>query len=190
MEEDFKKFKLDYQRKTITQFIVRSIWRRPDGISKLYKCHRSGLHKPKEGTEKFPKMNGLKKIQSYCPAEMYVKFFEDEKCVVDFQESHVRHNMCDPSELCHIYLDSSEREEIATKIQLGVPKNTIRVNQVLISQEKEDGNRLRMLRNQDIHNVATSYGIQNQYVLAFGDDLINVDAFAQIHASSILFYKK
>ncbi len=116
--DEFTKWRLNTQLESITQFIIRYNQKYSTFSTKLFVCHRSGMRLLKENSTKFPRRNGFKKLNTYCPAEIMVRISHvDGKCAATFVKTHMGHNVGDEKELRFIYLDKTERLELAANLK-------------------------------------------------------------------------
>lgn len=137
------------------------------------------------------KISGYKGLDGYCPSEIKVTQFDDGTCSVLYQKTHVGHAVGDKTELKHIYLSKSQKLKIASKIQSGVSVNQIRKQELLSKAQNESMDRLDLLNNHDIRNIAAKYkmNVVNSRRTRLLVDSSDTEIFLEENRDKILFYK-
>lgn len=150
-----------------------------------YICHRSGNYISKSKGLRHLKVQGSNKINGFCPASIKVHLTENRGCKVFFVDKHVGHE----NELGHLWLTSKEREELANKMTLKIPFNTI-LDEVRDTVEGSQLERIHLLTRKDLNNIEKSFNLQST-VIRHANDAISVEAWVQEMENSgcVLFYK-
>lgn len=191
---EFYEWKRNVEKETICQFIKMRRDQTKRETTSVFSCHRSGPYVPKMAEKiRRSKLQGSKKLNGFCPAEITVRENRaNGVCLSTYIKTHVGHAIADETELAHVYLNREERESIAEKIAAGMSFEQI-TNAMCVDGETDD--KLRLLSNHDLHNIAASYNLkvvrrrENSSANA-GPTATDVDEFASRYADSILYYKK
>ena len=89
----------------------------------FYICCRSGKYKentkPRITSKRRIYQKDSRKINDTCLSQMYVNNFEDGHVEVEYIPAHTGHTL-DHNEIKHLPLPACTREEVATKLSLGV----------------------------------------------------------------------
>ncbi len=189
--EDFHEWKKTIERTTFTSFRTRNSKQTNKEFLSQYTCHRSGLYEPRTPSrQRRLKQKGSKKINGFCPAEIAVRRSKtDGTCKVYYVQTHLGHTVCDKTELAHVFISKEERQNIAFKISAGIPYDKILKESVQLSQKNDGAERLRLLCNKDLHNIAASYRLKRPLAAASSAPA-TVESFVIEHTESILYYKK
>lgn len=178
------------QKKTITQFYHRNKWKSSSCVVYILHCHRSGLKMLKENSTKSPRHRDSKKLNAYCPAEIRVKVSNaDGACNVEYLSTHVGHTVQDVKELKYIFLEKTERLEIAAKLRKGMSRRVLREKESLANSEMEPGDRRSILTRFDLYNIAKSFSISKDNDLDASQDMVEVDAFVEKNKNIVRYYK-
>ncbi|KAJ8914484.1 hypothetical protein NQ315_002756 [Exocentrus adspersus] len=150
----------------------------------IYYCHRSGFYKSKNTGKRHLKVQGSRKIGKYCPSRIFLKIKENGEVSVKYIVSHVGHN----ADLCHINLSTKERRNLASKIALRIPFESI-LDEVRNSacNEKEI-RRLHLITRQDLRNIEKCFNLTSFRGIRHKNDATSVDSWAR-ESEAVLFYK-
>ncbi len=186
--EQFKEWKSGIEKLTITCFRQRTVKQLQTYTLRTYMCHRSGKFQPKSNRTRRLKTQGSKKINGYCPAEMKVSTDRrDGTCKVTYIRTHLGHNVGDLNELVHITLSREERLDIAAKISDGTPYGKI-LDETTIS-DRDQVDRLSLLSNKDLHNIAATFGLKYRPCDS-ATDLLNAETFVSQNPEWVVYYKR
>lgn len=156
-------------------FFNENNWKTSVDIVRRYRCHRSGNYVDKceqknSKRKRRLKVGGTKKLQSFCPAEYTIReSLCDKSCTVILQNVHVGHDIHDIKELQFARLSKAEKQDIAEKLILNVPENTILDN----IYHNGIPSRFIFTNKQDIRNIARKI---SRYILE--NDTAHVETLA------------
>ncbi|XP_050500770.1 uncharacterized protein LOC126880760 [Diabrotica virgifera virgifera] len=184
--DDFHTWKNQIERTTQSSFInEHGSYNTKDYKRLKYVCHRSGLFKSQSKGLRHLKTQGSHKINGYCPAEIIVKLLNDGTCEVEFVAQHIGHN----ENLGHLNLNQSEKEDLAAKIALKVPFESI-LDEVRNSVSGSEIDRLHLLKKKDLANIQACFNL-NKESIRHVQDAVSVEAWIKEVENSgcVLFYK-
>ena len=148
-------------------------------------CSRSGHFNSKSNGVRHLKIQGSKKINSYCPAGIEF-IFNGDLYNVKYIKTHVGHT----HELAHINLTDDDRLTIAKKLAMNIPMKSI-LNEIRDNISSESLDRIDLLTMKDIYNIEAAYNLQSSAV-RHQNDAVSVDSFVremQDQNSIVLLYK-
>ncbi|KAJ8937966.1 hypothetical protein NQ314_011653 [Rhamnusium bicolor] len=161
----FIKWKNDLEQKEETYFVKNSGIKRTSSFqTQKFCCHRSGNFQSQGKGKRRVKIQGSKKINSYCPAS--IKLTLDSItgiCSVVYLKTHVGHR----NELCHLTITKKQREVLAAKIAQKIPFNKI-LNEVRDSISNEKLERLHLLTRKDLLNIESSFNLNTSKIQTLG----------------------
>lgn len=182
--DEFLMWKQATERETVSSYVkMHGTYKTESHIKTKYSCHRSGKFIQKGKGKRHLKMQGSKKINAYCPAQMEV-VIEERKCSVKFLKTHVGHKQ----ELSHLNLTEEDRLEIAEKIQKNVPFDTI-LNDISDSLSGSQLERLHLLKKKDLHNIKKSLNLDSDAAKKIKKDTNTLETWIEEMKSIVLFYK-
>ena len=163
-KQKFDEWRIEIQRNTASQFAVRMVWKSSTGCNWRMQCHRTGKQpEEKDCRERFQKLSGSKKLNGFCPAEIVLhENSEDKTCRAVIQKTHVGHSNNSCEELKFLSLDKIEKSDIAAKLSVGVPINTILMN-YQSSTAGQQLERNEIINYDDIANIAAALGLNTKY---------------------------
>ncbi|XP_065219711.1 uncharacterized protein LOC135845174 [Planococcus citri] len=176
------------EKATVCKFLL--MCGEKNGI-KRYHCHRSGNFKSEGHNKRHLKTQGSKKIGSYCPAQI-VKYKHEENpnlpIKVEFLSTHIGHE----NDLCHVTLSPNTKQMVAAKLLQKVPAEAI-IDDVRDSVVSDNFERVHLLTNTDIYNIAKEFGITSEYQKDSNDGVSVAKFVTEMEKSngrsSILYYK-
>ncbi len=185
-------WKLDMERRTITQFVK---WYGHSASSQRnyrFVCHRFRIYNSRvneDERKRCLKLNGYKGLGGFCPAEIKVSISADGVCRVKYQKTHVGHRINDEMELKHMFLSKQEKLDIVAKIRRGMSKSQILKEQ--LARNNESSNRLSILSRQDVENIAASHRVvfENREPVQRDYNGVSTEALIAQHEDEILFHK-
>lgn len=158
--EEFLAWKSDVERKTNSVYLKTRY---------SYRCHRSGLFKPRGKNIRRLKTIGSCKINGYCPAVIDLRKCNDGTLEASFVSTHVGHK----NELKHIHLSKVERGKIAIQLASKKPRQEI-LKDIRMSISNQDLQRIHLINRKDIINIEKSFNlIEESEKHPF--DLISID---------------
>lgn len=182
--DEFLAWKQTMERETASSYVkMHGTYKTETHIKTKYSCHRSGKFVQKGKGKRHLKMQGSKKINAYCPAQMEV-VIEEHKCSVKFLKTHVGHKQ----ELLHLNLTEQDRTEIAEKISQNIPFDTI-LNDISDSLSGSQLERLHLLKKKDLHNIKQSLNLNKAAVKNTNKDMNSLEKWIEEMKSIVLFYK-
>lgn len=186
--EEFELWRTEMQRTFVTQFVQQSTGKTSNGSFKRFVCHRSGIYKDLskyQPRKRQLKNSGSKKIQGFCPAEIILKIQAD-KCLVQFQRTHVGHTIASEEEMRHIYLDKEFKKTIASKLLEGTSKSELL--ETYHVPEKLD--RLHKLKSRDIWNIIQNLRISNGKSVSSSKFVASVESVEKVLSTESLVIRK
>ena len=170
VDKGFLQWKANFEKKTGTFFYCSK--KKKGSARTYYKCNRSGFYSSVSKGLRHLKVQGTRKINSWCPASILVTS-TDGKVYVKFYKNHVGHE----TELKHISLPRSDRETIAGFISLGLRKNSI-LQRIRASWTDENMERIHLTSAKDLENIAKSFNLSCD-VKRDKNDLISVESLVE-----------
>ncbi|XP_054257441.1 uncharacterized protein LOC128985204 [Macrosteles quadrilineatus] len=191
-EDEFLKWKKCHEESEKSLFINRrGSYRSKYKKVTYYQCHRSGNYRTHLSSEcqrkRSMKIQGTKKINSYCPAKMKATTSMINGSVeVEFCKTHVGHQAL----LAHLSIPDDERQTIATKIAQKIPFDAI-IDEVQKTVTKEVTRR-HLLTKQDLRNIVREYSLDSECV-RHTNDAISVEKWVEMEIASdknsVIMYK-
>ena len=83
-----------------------------------------GNPNPRKTTEKRPHQKETRKLNSTCISRMYVNELKDGQITVKYVSAHTGHDL-GPQEVKYLPLPESTKQEVSTKISMGIPPERI-----------------------------------------------------------------
>ncbi|XP_022192257.2 uncharacterized protein LOC111050269 [Nilaparvata lugens] len=161
-EEDFSVWRSDLRKKYLVEYIKQNSTRvLSDGKRKAYLiCHRfqrsKDLLRNAEDRKRALKSKGYRGTTRSCPSRIEVVYNQDSSLSVTHWKDHLGHL----NELDHCSLDKSTKENLARRLQDGVPFQDIIDDMRLDGLDNDP--RVLLLAKKDLHNVVNSYNIAYQ----------------------------
>ena len=183
--EEFKEWKEELEREHGCSFVVaRGQVRKQDGETvQYYTCNRSGIYKPKRDKKRRTKSSGTRKIDNNCTASMKVTIKEGQ-VTSDTCLTHYGHEV----ELQHLNLPKGFRQEIAAKLKQGVKGEKI-IDDVR-DNVGMNFKREHMLEEQDLRNIAISFGVANQRHANDQESVLSwIEEWRGSDKNPVLYYK-
>lgn len=118
---DFDEWQMRVERETLNNYSIRSSQTYINYKSILYNCSRSGFYQSRSTGRRSVKATGTRKINGFCPAEIWLKIMPDGRCQVQFSSTHVGH----ANELAHMRLLDHKCESIIAAFDPNVPVSNI-----------------------------------------------------------------
>lgn len=173
--EEFHKWKKNTEVETKEIFIqVTACQKTASNIKHYYfSCHRSGNYMPTGNRQRHIKIQGSKKINAFCPASMKITELEDGSCTLQFTDTHVGHE----NDLGHLFLSSSERLEIASKIANKIPFDTI-LNEIRDSVTESNLERVHLLTKKDLYNIEKAFNLSEEG-MRHENDAVSIECWIQ-----------
>ncbi|VEN54487.1 unnamed protein product [Callosobruchus maculatus] len=149
-----------------------------------YVCHRSGIFKSESKKIRHLKVQGSHKINGYCP-EISGKILKNGICEVELVSQHIGHD----NNLGHLNLSKTAREDLAAKISLNVPFDSI-LDEVRDSISGDQIERLHLLTKKDLSNIQQCFNLNNESV-RHANDAISFEAWIKEVelTGTVLYYK-
>ena len=157
-------------------------------------CNRNGFQKIIENRKRKPNLKGSCKINTVCPARMYVTDYP-HKVTVDYIQTHTHSVAFDQTK--YLPMPKSIRNEISQKLSLGIPVNTI-LNDIrqnvgnLQSRENEEIKYYQFVNRKNIMDMKRK--ITDNIFKKHEDDATSTMLWVQylqaLTNSPVLLYKK
>ncbi|KAE9530121.1 hypothetical protein AGLY_011583 [Aphis glycines] len=126
-----------------------------------YKYHRNGNYISKGTGLRHLKTQGSNKINGHCPSRIDVTIYKlSNICTVKFIANHLGHG----NDLGHLPLNKDVRINIANEIRDNISNNSLE--------------RIHLLTRKDLHNIQTSYNLNNKAIL-HANDAISIESWVQ-----------
>lgn len=156
---EFLDWKKEMEHNTKSSFIKKNELKSAVGTFNYYfMCSRSGCYVPRGKGKRHLKIQGSNKINGRCPAQIVVnESINDGTCSVIYTETHFGHQ----TDLGHINLTVSQRENLALKIQQKIPFGSI-LDDVRNSVIDSNLERIHLLTKKDLHNIRQSVKLSNE----------------------------
>lgn len=186
--EEFQEWKLLTEKQTFSSFVNMHGFQKGANCKKIkYTCHRSGNIRKRGKNIRSIKTQGCNKINGYCPAEMSLTIEANNKCTVQFCNSHFGHRL--EEDMGHLFLSKSDRHNFASKIAANIPLQCI-LDEVRDSITNNKLERTHLLTKKDLYNIEKSFNL-NRSAVRHTNDAISVDAWVNELKlnGSVLFYK-
>ncbi len=201
-KEDFIKWKKQMENETKSKFIVSKKDNKRRRTS--FVCHRSGFPNLKlHNRLRRLKLQGSKKINGLCPAEVMMQESSHGKCAVTYVSTHVGHSLTAADELPHLFIKNEERDKIVSDIRKGVPRPRVlddRTEGIFAVESLNDlmstMDRMTILTSKDVRNIESKLNIRPNirpcYARDYADngDAKDQDYFISQFSECILYYKK
>lgn len=137
-----------------------------------YKCNRNGNYISK-GLRHL-KTQGSNKINRYCPSRIDATICKlSKKCTVKFITNHTGPD----NDLGHLPLYKDVRDNIASKMSQNIPFEHI-LDEIRDNISNNSLERIHLLTKKDLHNIQTSYNLNNKATL-HANDAISVESWVQ-----------
>lgn len=185
--EEFSQFKENEEVASVSDFIIQRKKRNAitEKCTTTYSCSRSGVYVSKSKNKRRLKLQGSKKLQTFCPAEIkLITNATSGKCEAIYLKTHIGHDS-DELNLAHVKIPISQQEDIATRIAAGVPYERIEMD---IASASESIAKYDLINKQDLRNIAQKNKLTKPETSH--NDVLNVEAFILEHADWVVYYKK
>lgn len=191
-EEKFKDWKLSVEKSDLNQF-VRDTGMKKTATGKfklVFNCFRTGTFQSRSETgERHEKLLGSNKINGYCPARIEATVFETGEVCIDYYKTHVGHT----NDLGRMRLPKPERDEIAQKLRLRIPPQSI-IDSIRDTTPIDGAaDRYHLLVKKDIRNIARDYHVEfDADAMRHKNDSTSVHSWVQEQqstGSTVIFYK-
>jgi len=154
-----------------------------------YKCHRNGNYISKGTGLRHLKTQGSNKINGHCPSCIDVTICKlSNICTVKFIANHLGHD----NDLGHLPLNKDVRINIASKMSQHIPFENI-LDEIRDNISNNSLERIHLLTRKDLHNIQTSYNLNNKAIL-HANDAISVESWVQNLKKddkfSLIYYKQ
>ncbi|BET02069.1 Zinc finger protein [Nesidiocoris tenuis] len=188
--EQFKAWKRKIEDEDGAFFVVSSSKKLQFGRKSYYVCNRSGAPRmiPDSRRKRHSKYIGTSKINANCPARFTARFTSQGIVVKDFHRGHSGHKL-DP---VHLPIPAKVKQRIANELAAKVPFDYI-LDKTLSEEPTGNVSRTKLLRPQDIRNIAVQFGIEMEGKM-HPDDETSVKAWVlkernKEGESAVLLYK-
>ena len=129
--------------------VIRNQRRNPPSVKMNSAIHRS-VRKVGNVIDVFFFITGTCKIARNCTSTLVVTYVDDGAITVDVRYTHYGHE----KELQHIRLAKEKRQEVAAKIQQGVPRDRV-LSDIRESVTEDNLSREHLLKNEDLTNMTS-----------------------------------
>ncbi|CAH3198945.1 unnamed protein product [Porites evermanni] len=121
-----------------------------------FQCNRGGSYRPRRSGKRRQKSQGSCKIEKNCTSSMLLKYEDDGTITVDVCYTHYGHEI----ELQHVWLSKTKRQELAAKMQQGVPRDRI-LNDIREGVTEDQFLREHLVEKKDLFNIQRAFGLKD-----------------------------
>ncbi|XP_065220895.1 uncharacterized protein LOC135847771 [Planococcus citri] len=159
---EFFLWKDDEEQRTLSKYSQdTSAWTTKQRSKKIrYRCHRGGYIRLKDESlrKRHVKRKGSCKINNYCSAHiLYEENLDDGKITVQYNPIHCNHSV----EMKHLPLSSTDKENIAEKLKVGVPLDRV-LDDIRDTLEDNQVTRTQLITKHELHNIMQEKKISYQ----------------------------
>lgn len=171
-QNTFNTWKIQTEQDTNSSFVKKYTKRSRKGTITFFLCNRSGNYVEKESERlRSLKTQGSNKIDAFCPASIKILVDSEEKITVNYIETHIGHI----NDLGHLFLNHLDRAQIASKIAMKIPFETI-LDDIRDSVSNSTLYRIHLLSKKDLYNIESSFNLQSDSI-RHTNDCLSVEAW-------------
>lgn len=187
--EEFSTWKEAEEETLVCQFYKQRSTKNKKSTVIDFICCRSGCHERKSKGIRRMRLQGSKKLNAFCPANIQLTLSESG-CLCLYTKTHLGHTNGNEDDLAYVSLPKSHRQEIASKIALGVPFQRIQedISELSANANKSECQKLFLINNQDLRNISAAHYLKSTETVE--NDVENVETFVLENKDCVLYYKK